>query len=119
MTERERERERGRVRVRGRVRERGETNSLLMFVMNLNIKEPYHMNFTSNHQNMSELLIPQTTFHSFYITVYVIPNVNIYCIYIFAIEGRKDDFRSVFDGETCLFLTDKSYFGLLLFYFSN
>jgi hypothetical protein len=77
------------------------------------------MNFTSNHQNTSELLIPQTTFHLFYVTLDIISNVNICCIYIFAIRGRKDDFRSTLEGKTRAFLTDKFYFRLLLLHFSN
>jgi hypothetical protein len=100
-----------------------------MFVMNLNIQQSHLVNFTSNHQNMSELFVPQTTFHLFYITVDVISKVNIYYIYIFAIKGRKndiyifaikgrkDDFRSMFKGKTCSFLTDKFYFCLLYLYF--
>ena len=70
------------------------------------------MNFTSNHQNMSELFVPKTTFHLF-ITVDVLSKVNVYYIYIFAIKGRKDNFRSMFKGKTCSFLTDKFYFCLL------
>jgi hypothetical protein len=64
------------------------------------------MNFTSNHQNMSELFIPQTTIHLFYITVDVISNVNTYYIYMFAVKERKDDFRSIFKGKTCSFLNE-------------
>jgi hypothetical protein len=60
-------RERGREREVERERERGEAISLLMFVLNPNIQQPLHMNFTSNHQNtrMSELLIQQTLFTYF------------------------------------------------------
>jgi hypothetical protein len=68
------------------------------FFMNLNIQQPHHMNFISNHQNTSKLPIQQTTFHVFCIRVSVISSVIIYYIYIFAIKERKGDFRSMSEG---------------------